>query len=295
MQIFLKRLFDAVLTDKRVHGVALFLIRLVFLGGHLPNRAEQMRGVGGVVFADGGRLHNDARHAQLHHGGKLLRLHVGGERVVFKTDAADAAQLQLVADADDLVRLLLRPVVGDAVRVHEVFHERLRGNIGVIVAVCQKRAVIALPGGGLLIHRERIRALGGHGKVRLIGDALLVAQLQHAKQTFVRRFGVEEHEVDDDEVVARAVRDENVAVAVENIAARCLHRGHVGDGVGVACDIRRIGLRRLHLIKPQREQPDERRRECEKQKNAKADKSLHGMLLSECGEKIRSFGDGKCG
>ena len=67
----------------------------------------------------------------------------------------------------------------------------------------------------------------------LIFDAALVAEVEQLQQVFVRRARVGEDEVDDHEVIARAVRDEDVAVPVEDVAARGLHRSAVGHRVRV--------------------------------------------------------------
>jgi len=52
------------------------------------------------------------------------RVDVLGERVVFKANVVDRAQLQLVADGNDAVNVLLAPVVRDLVFAAQALHER---------------------------------------------------------------------------------------------------------------------------------------------------------------------------
>ncbi len=77
----------------------------------------------------------------------------------------------------------------------------------------------------------------------------------HSSSSWSRRsfgcFGVEEHEVDNDQIVAGAVGDQNVAVPVKNVAARGFDRRHILHGVRVGRHEAVFRLHRLKLIQPQ--------------------------------------------
>ena len=105
-----------------------------------------MRGIGRLILAHRAVFDHDARHGQLHDGGKGFRVDVLRQRVVFQADALDRAQLQLVPDGDDAVDVRLLPVVGDLVFAAQPLHERGRGDIEVIAAVGKEFAEIFLPG-----------------------------------------------------------------------------------------------------------------------------------------------------
>ena len=87
--------------------------------------------------------------------------------------------------------------------------------------------------------------------MRGIADAEVVAQLQQLEQALVRLLGVEEHEVDNDQIVAGAVGDQNVAVPVKDVAARSFDRRHILHGVRVGRHEAVFRLHRLKLIQPQ--------------------------------------------
>ena len=108
-------------ADQRVQRVALFAVCVGLLGVNLADGAEQMRRRGRMELADGARLHDHARNAQLHHGSQIFRAHVACQRVVFKSDSGNRTQLQFIPDGNDLVGLLLRPVGRDAVARAELF------------------------------------------------------------------------------------------------------------------------------------------------------------------------------
>ena len=282
MQIFLKRLLHAGFSDKRVHGVALFT---VFGGLLAPDRAdvaENVRGIGGVVLAHRAVFDHNARHGQLHHGSQRFRVDVLCQHIVFHADLVYRAQLQLIADGNDAVHVLLGPVVGDLIFVAQALHERGCGDIEVIAPAGKEAAEIALPGGVVGIGIG-IGTLGGDGEMRFIRDPKLVAEVQDLQQVPVRVGRVEKDEVDDDEVIACAVRHQHVAVAVENIAARSLDRRLVLHGVGVRRDegvLRDGGLR---LVKPQGEHADHGQNDDDEHDHAEAGDSLHllGTNLSD--------------
>jgi hypothetical protein len=275
VQILLERELRAGLADERVHGVALVLVGLVLVGVHGADEAQQVRGVLGVVLAHGAGFDHDAGHAQLHDGGQILRVHVGRERVVLEPHAVDAAQLELVAHREHLVDLLRRPVVGDLVVRAQVAHERRGGDVGVVVVVLQELAEVALPDAGQLVRVIGVGPLLGDGEMALVADAQLVAELQHAQKALVGGLRVEEHVVDDDEVVARAVRDEHVAVAVEDIAARGGDRRPIGHGVGLGGGLGRLRRDGLQLVEPQRKQAHHEGHDHEKYTDAKTGTAFH--------------------
>ena len=233
VQIFLKGQLDALFADLCVHRVALVAVFRPVPSLDAADGTEQMRRVLRVVDAHGARFDNHARNTQLHHRRKILRADVGRQRVVFQPHALDAPQLQLIPDGDDLVRLLLRPVTGDVIILAQLFHQRRGRRVEVIFPVAQECAEIILPCGRDAVHLIGIRPLHCYREMAFIFDAALVAEVEQLQQVFVRRARVGEDEVDDHEVIARAVRDEDVAVPVEDVAARGLHRGAVGHRVRV--------------------------------------------------------------
>ena len=204
MQIGFERLFHARLADQRVHGVALLLVFGVFIRVHGRDIAEDMRSVGGVIFAHRAVFDHNARHGQLHYGGQRFRGDVLGERVVFKANVVDRAQLQLIADGNDAVNVLLAPVVRDLIFAAQALHERRRGDIEVIAPAGKEFAEIALPGRVVRVGIG-IGSVRRDREVRFILNAELIAEVQHLQQIPVRVGRVEKDEVDDDEVIARAV------------------------------------------------------------------------------------------
>lgn len=75
----------------------------------------------------------------------------------------------------------------------------------------------------------------------------LAAQVHQAAEVLVRRVGTHEHLADDDEIIAGAVPDEDVAVAVQNFAAAAVTRvWYVTEPLGAgSCS---AGLRDLHIV-----------------------------------------------
>ena len=282
MQVLLKRLLHAGFTDECIHRVTLFAVFIGFRAPNWTDVAENVRGVLRVIFAHRAVFDHDARHGQLHDGGEGFRVDVLRQRVVFQTDALDRAQLQLVPDGDDAVDVRLLPVVGDLVFAAQALHERGRGDIEVIAAVGKELAEIVLPG-RIVVVGIFVRPVRGNREVRLVLDPELVAKVQHLQKIPVRVRRVEEDEVDDDEVIARAVGDQHVAVAVQNIAARSLDRRLIGHGVGVGGDEGFLGDGRLRLVKPQGEHDDHGQNDDDEHDHAEAGDSLHlfGTNLSD--------------
>ena len=191
-----------------------------------------MRGVGRLILAHRAGLDDDARNAELRDRGQRLRVHVLREHVVFKI-RRNASKLELIAHGDDLVHILLRPVVRNFIRLTQVPHQSRRGNVEVIVAVVEELPEIGLPRGAQALHVVFIRPGICHREVTLAFDAELLTHLQKLQNVFIRRAGVGQLVVDDDDVIRCAVRDQHVAVPVQNAAARTLNRRLIGHGVRV--------------------------------------------------------------
>ena len=75
----------------------------------------------------------------------------------------------------------------------------------------------------------------------------LAAQVHQAAEVLVRRVGAHEHLADDDEIIAGAVSDKDVAVAVQNFAAGSRHARVVRHGAAGRGILLR-GLRDLHIV-----------------------------------------------
>ena len=191
-----------------------------------------MCGIGRLILAHRAGLDDDARDAELRDCGQRLCIHVFGEHVVFKI-RRNAPKLELVAHGDDLVHILLRPVVRNFIRLAQVPHQSRRGNVEVIVAVVEELPEIGLPRRTEALHVVFIRPGICHREVALALDAELLAHLQKLQNIFIRRAGVGQHVVDDDDIIGRAVRDQHIAVPVQNAAARAFHRRLIGHGVRV--------------------------------------------------------------
>ena len=144
MEFLLKGLLHALLAHIGVHGIAQCLVGLGLFGVDLACSAQQMGGVGGIVFPHGAGFHRHARHAQLHEGGQIRGVHVreqgiGGQRGVI-------AQIQLVAQPQHVPRFLLRPVVGDVEALAHEFNELGGGNVRIPAVLVEKFLIVAAPG-----------------------------------------------------------------------------------------------------------------------------------------------------
>ena len=124
VEVLLKGIFYALLAHHGVHGVVGVEV-FVLVGVHGARMAQQMGGIGGVVFPDRGGLHQDAGDAQLHHRRQVFRGDVPGQNVVIQGHSLDGPQLQLKADGDQPVGLLLGEAAGNIVVLPEVAHQVL--------------------------------------------------------------------------------------------------------------------------------------------------------------------------
>ena len=119
--------------------------------------------------------------------------------------------------------------------------------------------------------------------MRFIRDPQFVAEVQNLQQIPVRVGRVKKDKVDDDKVIAGAVRHQYVAVAVKNIAACGLNRRLVRHGVGIRRDEGVLCNGSLRLIKPQAEHADHGQNDNDEYDHAEAGNSLHlfGTNLSD--------------
>ena len=246
VQLVFKGFFQALLADIGIHGIALFLVDLVFLRVHQADTAEDMRGIGRVVLSDGGGLHIGAGDVQLRDGGQrdgvhVVEQHIGGQ-------GGPAPQIQLIADGDHAPRFLLRPVGGQIVFCLQPADELRSGDIAVPAALLQKGLEIAVPGGGIVIRRVFIGLFHGYGEVIRDFQPQLIAEIGQPAQVFIGRLGAEYYGVDEGQVVACAVADEHLTVAVKDFAACRDDAGAVFlRTAGGAVQL--LGLRDLHVEK----------------------------------------------
>ena len=245
VQLFLKGLLQPVLADIGIHGVALALVGLPIRAVHLADGAEDVGGERGVVLADARGLHVEAGDIQLRDGRKRQGVDVRHEHIgVQRADIAP--QVQLIAQRDHAAALLLRPVGGQVVNFLEPADELRRGDVRVPAALGEERAEIAVPQGRAAFDIG-IGLFLRDGEMVRVFQPQLAAQVHQAAEVLVRLVGAHEHLADDDEIVAGAVADEDVAVAVEDLAARGRHarvvrHGAAGRRVLLLC------LRDLHIV-----------------------------------------------
>ena len=204
VQLLLKGQLHALLAHVGVHGVALVLVVVPFLGEDRAGPPQNMGGIGGVVLADGACLDLHTGDVQLGQLGDLAGILDVGEQGV-GGQGGIVAQIQLVAQAQNAAHVLVAPVVGDAETAAHELDELGRGDVGIPVVFLEEAAEIAVPGvpggvGGIL------KGLGVCDR-QVVGiiDVQLPAQVHQAAQGFVGVRGVEQRVVDQDQVVAGPV------------------------------------------------------------------------------------------
>ena len=125
MEVLLKGQLKAGLTDFRVHGVALILVFRPLAVVHAAKVAQDVGGVLGVVFPDGGGLNVQTRSVQLQNGGQLLVGDVLQEGV--GRQVGDTAQVKFVSEADDRPGVLIGPAGGNVVAGTHLLHQHYAG------------------------------------------------------------------------------------------------------------------------------------------------------------------------
>ena len=216
MEIFLKGLLEAGLADVGIHGVALILVFGPVGVVHAAHVAQNVGGVGGVVFPDGGGFHHQTRGIQLQNGGQVLVGNVLDEHVVGQV--GHAAQVEFVAQADDAPGLFVGPFFGQLIADPHFFHQQWSGDIRVQTPVHHEVLVVALPGGVVAVQSILKGTGGGDGEVVVVGDAQLLALFQQVIKVLVPVVCGFDHVVVEHQVIAGPVAHQHVAVSVQDVS-----------------------------------------------------------------------------
>ena len=273
LEIGLERLLHARLADEGVHGIALVLIadvaRLLvavpLLGPDRADVAEDVRGVGRVVYADGRGSGRHALELPVDHLTDQLDGDVACEGVFH---VLNAAQLQPVAHADNQPRVAVAERAVHAVVIAQDGEQlRARDVDGQGVALCIGDFVLfqqRLQPRHVVIAREVERRGHLHGERVVPRDGAALHEVHKAQnggvqlviggKIFGRKF----------QRIRQLVADEYLAVAVGDDPARGLDRlglGVAGDGfraVFVAVDDLRVRQRhnRRQQKQPEKQQQD---------------------------------------
>ena len=274
MEILLKGQLHAFSAHLGIHGIAKGLVGvLIGFGRHLGGVAQQMGGIGGLVFPHRGGLDDHAGDAKLDHGGKSLGIHILRQHIVVQRHILDGAQLQLIAHGDQTVSLLRRQLLGQVVLLPELVHKGAGRDIRVQRPGGQIFSEIGGPGLPDVIDGVFIGPGPCHRQMMLDLHAQIVAQVQQLHQILIGTGAVEENEIDHDQIVAGAVGGQHRAVAVQDLAAGGIHSGLEGQGVGKLD--RLLGLGGLQLIDPQGEQGDQHGDEYHKARDPHSCSSFH--------------------
>ena len=230
MEIFLKGVLDAVLTD---HGVVRVIeqgVFLVLLLRHQADVAEDMRGVLGMVLSRERALDLDTIELVFKYGAYEFHARVLNENVLAGVDGV--ADVYRVAQTRDHAHLLGGVLVRDAVaRTHIAHQLNGRGAFrqsgifevgGFIGKVRIQHCPLDFGHIGILKGR-----LSRYGQVVRIRIAEAAHHLDKLKDDCVRIVVCEQLRAVDNEVIAFLIAHKHTAVAVKNIAARG------GDGSGI--------------------------------------------------------------
>ena len=250
VEIFLKGFLKAGLTDVGVHGVALILVFGPVVVIHAAHVAQNVGGVGGVVFPDGGGFHHQAGGVQLQDGGKILTGYVLDENVVGQI--GHAAQVKFVAQADDAPGLLVRPFLRQLIALPHALNEQRGGDVGVQTPAVHKVLIIPLPGGIEAVQGVFKGAGGADGEVIVVADTQLLAFFQQIVQVLVAVVRGFDHVMVEYQVIAGPVAHQHIAVAVQDIASGGADGGDGGVGgcvVGVALGFNDLKGKELRCVK----------------------------------------------
>ena len=246
VEVLLKGLLKTGLADVGIHGVALILVFGPVVVVHAAQVSQNVGGVGGMVFPDGGGFHHQARGVQLQKGGQVFTGNVGDENIAGQV--GNAAKVKFITQADNRPGLFLGPGVGNFVAGAHFFNQQRGGNIRVPAAVHHVVLEVALPGGGIVAEGVLKGTFRGNRQVIQVIHPQLLALFQQPVQVFVPVIRGFDNKVVEDQVVGGTVAYQNLAVAVQNGAAGCPHRGNGGVEGGVVRVA--VGLDDLQIKEP---------------------------------------------
>ena len=235
VEVLFKGGLEAVLADVGVHGVALFLVLRPLGVGHGADVAQDMGGVFGVVFPDGGGLDHQAGDVQLQQDRQVLVGDILDEDIV--REVCNAAQVEFVAQANDGPGFLIGPGLGDLIALPEGLDQQGGSDVGVQTDIPQVALEIVAPGGGIVVQGVLKGPGGGDGEMVVVFDAQLLAFLQQGMQVLVAVVGGLDNIVVEHQVITGAVANQYITVPVQDIAPGRLDAGQRGvDGgvIGVA-------------------------------------------------------------
>ena len=248
MKVGLKGQLRALLTYRGVVGVVQGLIDIVPLGpAHQPHPAQQVGGVGGVVFPDGGGVNIDPGEIG------LLYLHNEGHLHILGKDIGvvghlPGAERELIAHAHQSPGL----VVGQK-RVYLIVSPQLvQKGVGAGIAdplallrsgpdavgllplwqgagpfqAAGKGVEVADGAGAGGVKGKNKGGLGGYRECIGPGDALLPTDVQELEKGgigILHKGGIQAH------IVALTVGDQHPSVTVQNLSPGRLHRLGLGD------------------------------------------------------------------
>ena len=255
MEVLLKGRFKAGLADLSVHVVfftgavlvCLFYRRPLAVG-HSAHGAQNVGGVVGIVFPDGGGLDHQAGDIQLQQCGQIRVGHVFNEGV--GGQIRHAPQVEFIPQPNDGAGFRVCPFAGNFIAPPQPLHQQRGGDIRVDPRVQQVILKIALPGGGIVVQRVFIGPILCHREMVDILDAQFPALVNQLIQVGVGAGGGLDDIVVDDQIIAGPVAHQHIAVAVQNVAPSRLDTG-LGDkfdGVVLAG-----GLNYLQLEQPDAE------------------------------------------
>ena len=239
MEVFLEGLLQAGLTDDGVHVISAVqvLVVLPVSGVHGAGETQNVGGVLGVVFPDGGGFHVQTGNIQLQNFRQILVGDILNEDIVGK--AGHAAQVELIEQTDDSTGFVRGPFHRDLIAFPQDFHQQGSGHIGVQRQVRQIALEIALPGGAVVFQGVFEGTGLGDGEVVGILQIQLLAPLQQIIQVLVTAVGGLDDIVVEHQVIAGAVAHQLIAVTVHHFATGSLHgdiRGIGGGVIGITAD-----------------------------------------------------------
>ena len=233
MEVLFIGFLQAALTHFSVHFVAGdFLVIVPLLFAHSTHMTQQMGSIGGVIFANGGRLDGKTGNIQLHDDRETLVIGVFHKHIVGKRRDT-VTKTHFITQADDLSGLVFRQLFGDLIDLPELFHQKRCGNIGVDVTLNQKCLEILLPGGVILVQGIYKGLLRGYREMIRIGDILLFTGFNQILNVGVGSAGRQQNIMVQHQVVTGSVTYQLIAVDVQNIASGCFYAGDGGKGGGI--------------------------------------------------------------
>ena len=183
VEVLFKGLLKACLANLRVHGVALFFILGPVGIVHFAHVAQNMGGVLGVIFPDGGGFHHQAGRVQFQNGGQILVGNVLDEGIVGQV--GQTTQVKLIPQANHTAGFLVRPVLGNFIAGAHFFHQQGGGHVGVQTPAGHVALVIPLPGGVVAVQRINEGTGFGHGEMVVVLHTQLLTFFQQVVEVLI--------------------------------------------------------------------------------------------------------------